>query len=296
MTRKVWITLSCAFLLASVLAACGKASQPSSSSSPITSATSTAQVSVTTVATTTPSIPATAAAVAAPGCGVYCQQAGNSAGNSPQPPGYPCAPTGCEQCPPQNCVALGSTGATASNGIISVQLTCNLSTPCQGAFLLCFVSALCEGGGPGGGRLAGSDFVIPPGTTSNVRVALTDLGKQAASNPGGYQATVFVDLLDYGAVLNTTGDQSGNFALTTTDPPSFPPGTTASCGDLVFVNANTSCPFAQNVLQAYLQSSSSSGTVVAVSPVTGQTYAMQCSGFGPTVCTGGTNALVEFYH
>jgi hypothetical protein len=298
MTRKVWITLICALLLATVLAACGKGSQSSSGSLPVTSVTSTAPAAVTTVATTTPSIGSTASSAAAPGCGVYCQQAGNSAGTG-GPPGYPCAATGCQQCPPQNCVALGSTAATASDGIISVPLSCNLNTPCQGAFLLCFVSALCEGGGPGGSgadRLAGSDFVVAPGTTSNVRVALTSLGREAASIPGGYQATVFVDLLDYGPVLNTTSNESGNFALTTTDPPSFPPGTTASCGGLVFVNANTSCPFAENVVQAFWQSSDSTGTVMAVSPVTGQTYEMQCSGGSPYVCTGGTNALVEFYH
>ena len=96
MTRKVWSTLICAFLLATVLAACGKGSQSSSSSSPVTSASSTDQVSVTTVATTTPTTASAAAAAAAPGCGVYCQQAGNSAGSSPQPPGYPCPATGCE--------------------------------------------------------------------------------------------------------------------------------------------------------------------------------------------------------
>ena len=137
---------------------------------------------------------------------------------------------------------------------------------------------------------------MAPGATGNVQVTLTDLGKQVASSPGGYQATLFVDLLNYGAVLNTTSNESGTFALTTTDPPTFPPGTTAGCGGLVFVNANTSCPFAQNVVQAYLQSSDSSGMVVAVSPVTGETYEMQCSGYSPHICTGGTNALVEFYH
>ena len=30
-------------------------------------------------------------------------------------------------------------------------------------------------------------------------------------------------------------------------------------------------------------------------PVTGQTYAMDCTGEIPVICTGGNNALVEFY-
>jgi hypothetical protein len=37
------------------------------------------------------------------------------------------------------------------------------------------------------------------------------------------------------------------------------------------------------------------GTVTAVSPVTGETYQMQCTGGSPVVCMGGTNAIVEFY-
>ena len=34
----------------------------------------------------------------------------------------------------------------------------------------------------------------------------------------------------------------------------------------------------------------------AYSPVTGQTYAMDCIGELPVICTGGNNALVEFYN
>ena len=66
----------------------------------------------------------------------------------------------------------------------------------------------------------------------------------------------------------------------------------------------TSCPFAENVRQAYL---SQDGMVVtAYSPVTNQYYDMQCApGFiahlrnGPTVpsvrCVGGDNALVIIF-
>lgn len=69
------------------------------------------------------------------GCSKYCQEAGAPAGNVP--PGYPCASTGCLGCPPQNCVALKSTSATASGGVFTVNMTCNLASPCRGAFLAC---------------------------------------------------------------------------------------------------------------------------------------------------------------
>ena len=236
-----------------------------------------------------------AAPVSAPGCGTYCQQAGNSAGTSV--PGYPCSSSGCLQCPPGNCIALQSAGASASNGVITVQLTCSLSSECIGAFLLCLPDgALCEAGqtnNGGGGRLAGSDFTVPAGTTANVPVTLTDLGRQVASGPGGYEASVLVDLQDYGVVIDddsTTGD----FSLNSTDPPEYPPGATASCGGLVFTGPDTSCPFAENVVSAY-GGQFGNATVTASSPVTGETYTMQCSGESPISCPGGTNALVGFY-
>jgi len=196
-------------------------------------------------------------------------------------------------------VSLESSGTTATNGVATVKLNCNLSTACHGAFLICLPAVLCEVGATeegGGGRLAGSDFVIPPGTTSDVGVALTALGKQVASGQGGFSATVLVDLSGYGVVVNTTGSEPGNFSLTSTDPPTFPAGATASCGGVVFVGPDTSCQFAENVAKAYSKSiGNGNGTVRAVSPVTGQTYAMRCTGVSPHVCQGGTNAVVDFY-
>ena len=282
MARRIFLAIVCVCLLAG----CGHSSL--SSSTPTTS--SNAAPSSTGAAAT--------ASAAAAGCGTYCQQAGDSAGNGP--PGYPCPKAGCQQCPPKNCVTLESSGATATNGVATVKLSCNLSTACHGAFLICLPLFTCWAGptqSGGGGRLAGSDFVVPPKTTSEVGVALTALGQQVASGPHGFSATVFVDLLDYGSVLgsvlNTTNSETGNFSLTSTDPPTFPAGATASCGGLLFVGPNTSCPFAENVANAYLNSNGS--TVSAVSPSTGQTYTMQCTGESPHVCRGGTNAVVEFY-
>lgn len=179
----------------------------------------------------------------------------------------------------------------------TVKLRCNLSTACHGAFLICLPAFTCWHGlteNGAGGRLAGSDFVVPPKTTREVGVALTTLGKQVASGPGGFRAGVVVDLLDYGTVLAPWISPAVNFSLTSTGPPIFPAGTTTSCGGPVFVGPHTSCPFAENVKKAYYLKFGNA-TVRAFSPVVGQTYVMQCTGGSPHVCRGGTNALVEFY-
>lgn len=80
------------------------------------------------------------------------------------------------------------------------------------------------------------------------------------------------------------------------------PGTLISAGgylENVWVgSANTSEAFAMNVWNAYLENRAITGlrnaTVHAWSPVTGQSYAMNCreTGFYVT-CTGGNNAVVH---
>ena len=181
----------------------------------------------------------------------------------------------------------------------TVRLTCNLPTACHGAVLLCLPNGvLCNRGVTTilglGGRLAAADFVVAAGATSDVPVGLTALGEQIASPPGA-DAGVLVDLLDYGTVLYNSLAR-GNFALTTTDPAAFPAGATTHCGGTVFAGPDTSCPFAENVANAYVNANGyGNTTVTAASPVNGQTYSMQCTGESPVTCTGGANALVEFY-
>jgi hypothetical protein len=188
-----------------------------------------------------------------------------------------------------------------------VKLSCNLSAACHGIFLICLPGYFCTlgptekdstGVAGYGGRLAGSDLVLPPETTSEVEVALTALGKQVVSGPSGFHAMVRVGLLGYGMV-DIASSSAGNLSLTSTDPPTYPVGATASCGGTVFVGPDTSCPFAENVKRAYSDAYSASttppDTVSVTSPVTGVTYEMRCTGESPVTCRGGTNALVEFY-
>lgn len=77
--------------------------------------------------------------------------------------------------------------------------------------------------------------------------------------------------------------------------PSTPsPSVRESCGGELEVNSYTTCPFAENVRDAYFSEVvSGSGYVEAWSPVTEEFYAMSCSG-SPHECTGGNNAAVYF--
>jgi tRNA A-37 threonylcarbamoyl transferase component Bud32 len=78
--------------------------------------------------------------------------------------------------------------------------------------------------------------------------------------------------------------------------PAAPGGATTSCGGDLSVGANTSCDFAQNVEQAYDQTSGGAQVVTAYSPATGNTYSIDCTGSTPHVCSGGTthNASLFF--
>lgn len=61
-------------------------------------------------------------------------------------------------------------------------------------------------------------------------------------------------------------------------------------------NATTSCPFAINVRDAYVEALNGvSGTIRAYSPTTKLSYDMECSGSQPVLCTGGRAGRVIIY-
>jgi hypothetical protein len=75
---------------------------------------------------------------------------------------------------------------------------------------------------------------------------------------------------------------------------SQPPRTT-DCGGGVIAGPNTSCSFALNVRDAWLDAPGTTNTVRVFSPVTNETYTMSCSPSGRGVsCSGGNNASVTF--
>ena len=93
----------------------------------------------------------------------------------------------------------------------------------------------------------------------------------------------------------TTKTRPPRHQPTTTPPPAaVPPSARTPCGGDVSVGPNTSCGFAENVEQAYLQTSGGDTDVTAYSPATGLTYTMHCTGGSPHLCTGARDASVYF--
>ncbi len=67
------------------------------------------------------------------------------------------------------------------------------------------------------------------------------------------------------------------------------------CGDALYAGPNTSCEFAQNVRDAYDAAPGSNASVAVYSPVTGQTYTMDCAPAGAGVtCSGGNDASASW--
>jgi hypothetical protein len=84
-----------------------------------------------------------------------------------------------------------------------------------------------------------------------------------------------------------TPTTSGSSAAPVSSSPS-------SCGGELSVGSVTTCPFAENVEDAYFSNiGSGSGTVEVYSPVTNKYYSMYCTS-SPHECTGGNNASVYF--
>lgn len=70
-------------------------------------------------------------------------------------------------------------------------------------------------------------------------------------------------------------------------------GATDCGGGVTANNANTTCPFARNVADAF-RASGGDSVIDVWSPVTQRWYTMYCdTGSSPTVCTGGNNASVS---
>jgi hypothetical protein len=68
-----------------------------------------------------------------------------------------------------------------------------------------------------------------------------------------------------------------------------------NCGGGLYAGPDTSCPFAENVYQAWEEAPGDAATVTAYSPVTDQTYTMNCAPAGAGItCSGGNNASVTW--
>lgn len=101
-----------------------------------------------------------------------------------------------------------------------------------------------------------------------------------------------------GATAAASGGTGQNATTSTPAGPSAPQGPPSgaitSCGGDLMAGPDTSCPFAQNVEQAYDHSSGGAAQVSAFSPETGATYTLQCTDATPHVCTNSRGAAVYF--
>ncbi|MFT3899326.1 MAG: hypothetical protein QM728_03655 [Gordonia sp. (in: high G+C Gram-positive bacteria)] len=104
-------------------------------------------------------------------------------------------------------------------------------------------------------------------------------------------------------LLTSSGADSAQPPVTVTESVTAslatPPADSTPCDETVGVGTSvTSCPFAAAVRNAYLAAGSKgeARTVTAGSPVTGQTYTMNCTPErGIVVCRGGNDAVVHIY-
>jgi serine/threonine protein kinase len=143
----------------------------------------------------------------------------------------------------------------------------------------------------------------PPQTRSGNPLALILLGLVALAGiaVGALAATgVFsknakaVPTIAAGTIQSRTTTQTGPRKHPKQGLPLAPSGTT-SCGGDLSVGPVTSCGFAQNVEQAYDQTSGGNRPVTAFSPATGVSYTIDCTGGSPHACTGGTTKGGSLY-
>lgn len=176
------VLLPALVVLAVAIAGCGS----SSSTTTVTVHTaSTAPGADTTTA-------AAAAAVTAPGCGSLCQQAAPSAGN--QGPSA-CAPQGCLKCPQPDCFLVLSPSAHVAGGVFTIRVQCVWTQGCDGGLTVWKAGSVSMSD-----RLAGSEFSVPAGQTTDIAVGLTALGRQLLAPGSSYRGDLYVVLQGAGSV------------------------------------------------------------------------------------------------
>jgi serine/threonine protein kinase len=132
-------------------------------------------------------------------------------------------------------------------------------------------------------------------------VALAGIAVGALAAAGVFSHSAAVNTITAGTITPTHTKPSGSVAAKTSKRTSAAAaanasaGATSSCGGDLSVGPNTSCGFAQNVEQAYDQSSGGNTSVTAFSPATGLNYTIDCTGGSPHVCTGGTTHNASIY-
>jgi hypothetical protein len=223
------------------------------------------------------SAPTTAPVAERPGCGELCQNAGPPAGTDE--PGCPGDDSdNCLPCPEGGCAELLSGSAEVNDGIFTVRMGCKVDA-CIGAFHVYVPGTISQ-------PVAASDVNVPPGEPADVNVALTRFGRHVLGVTGEFRGSVYVFLEGTGVDELGRSTVGPTLRLSSAREPLVP------CGGGIEVTANTSCPFAQNVLAAFASGKASSRVH---SPTTNRTYRMDCVSDMTTVyCAGGDDAFVTF--
>ena len=141
-------------------------------------------------------------------------------------------------------------------------------------------------------------------------VALAGIAVGALAASGvftkGTSATVVSQSTTNGQIISSTDTAPPNNSSSTTTTTTASTQTTVAsaaitkCDQNISAGPGTSCPFAENTFVAYYDEYKASGqqtsnTLTVSSPVTQQSYALECSNNGTTVnCSGGNHAFVTF--
>ena len=116
------------------------------------------------------------------------------------------------------------------------------------------------------------------------------VGVVYATNGRGGQYAVPVEILR--SILADPRGHASEAACYGELPSAASSPTATSCGPTVSVTPTTSCAFGLNVEAAWAAAGGATVSVRVVSPVTQQSYTMDCIDGQPVVCTGGNSAVV----
>jgi hypothetical protein len=172
-------------------------------------------------------------------------------------------------------------------------------------------STATNAGGATGTTSCGGDVSIGPNTSCGFAV---NVEKAYDVTSGGDQTvTAFSPATGQTYTINCTGGSphfctggtTRNAAVYFTSGPSGSSGSSSSaglraCDQNISANQYASCPFAENVFKAYASDYQANGqqsnvNVTAYSPVTNQSYAIDCTTDGVTVnCTGASSQVITF--
>ena len=128
---------------------------------------------------------------------------------------------------------------------------------------------------------------------AEVKKLKDDAAAKAAADAAQAAATKAAsDAAAQAAASKAASDAAAQAAASKAAADAAAAATRTVCDGIVSASANTTCSFAFNVANTYLQNGGGSATFYVWSPITTRYYQMTCTPGVPTVCRGGNNAVV----